>query len=402
MSPLSATRSFARWGFGLVLLALGACVEPYLPEVVSANANYLVVDGFINGNGVTRITLSRTQNVAATGTPPPERRAQVAVIDDTGRRYLLTEKSAGLYQSDSLLLPTSRRYQLRITTAGSAAATYESDPMLVKVTPPIDKLGFQLASDQVQLVLSTHDASAQSRYYRWSFVETWEFNAAVGSALEYYPKLNGPRGGIPVDIRTTPIYTCWRTERPTTIVQTTSAQLSQDAITNYIVRSFSARAERVKVRYSVLVRQVAETAEEFAYYDLLRKNTEAVGTVNDPLPSQLTGNVHRVDNPQEPVLGFVGAHTVQQRRLFIEKTDLPARASDDYDTPYNTCTIAQLPFCDSQGTCDVDGVLKLFASPDYVPLDYITIPGAGAGISSASADCADCRRRGTTTKPSFW
>ena len=402
MRRLSTTRILARWGARLALLALGACVEPYLPEVVSANANYLVVDGFINGNGVTRITLSRSANLATTSTPPPELRARVLVVDDTGLRYALTEKAAGLYQSDSLLLPTGRRYRLRITTAGSATATYESDPVLLKVTPPIDKLNFQLTGSQVQLLLSTHDASAQSRYYRWSFVETWEFNAAVGSALEYYPKLNGPRGNIPIDIRTTPIYTCWRTERPTAIVQTTSAQLSQDAITNYLLRSFPDRAERVKVRYSVLVNQVAETAEEFAYFELLRKNTEAVGTVNDPLPSQLTGNVHRVDDASEPVLGFVGAHTVQQRRLFIDKTDLPAHAPEYYDTPYNTCTVTNLAFCDSQGTCDVDGVLKLFASPNYVPLDYITIPGSGGGISSASADCADCRRRGTTTKPSFW
>jgi hypothetical protein len=46
-----------RYGTSLLLLSLGGCVEPYLPEVVDAPTNYLVVDGFINGNGVTRIKL---------------------------------------------------------------------------------------------------------------------------------------------------------------------------------------------------------------------------------------------------------------------------------------------------------------------------------------------------------
>ena len=391
------TQFLARWGAKGLLLGLVGCVEPYLPDVINAPNRYLVVDGFINGNGATRIKLSRTENVAATALPPVEKGAKLFIVDNTGQRYALTEKTSGNYQSDSLLLNASRQYQLRITTADNV--TYQSDATTLKVSPPIDKLGFQVVDNQVQLVLSAHDASAQSRYYSWSFSETWQFDAAFESVLEYYPKLNGP-GHLLMDVRTTPIHTCWRTERPTTIAQTTSIQLSQDAITDYVVRSFPDRAERVKVRYSVLVSQYTETPEEFAYRELLRKNTEAVGGVNDPLPVQLTGNVHRLDNAAEPVLGFVGAHTVQAQRIFINKADLPARAPTYYDTPYTACGESYLYFCDPQGTCDMLGVFRLFASPDYVPLDYTTTPSAG--IISASADCADCRRRGTTTKPSFW
>ena len=393
-------RLAARTLLGLVLLALGGCVEPYVPEVINAPNSFLVVDGFINGNGVTRITLSRTVNLATTGTPPAERGARVQVVSEAGQRYTLTEKTAGLYQSDSLQLPMGR-YQLRITTVGTAAANYESDLTPLKVTPPIDKLGFQLADGQVQLVVSAHDASAQTKYYRWNFVETWEFNAAFVSALEYYPLMNGPTGGRLIDIRTTPIYTCWRTERPTTIVQTTSAQLSQDAVTNYVVRSFSERAERVKIRYSVLVNQSAETQEEFAYREVLRKNTEAVGTINDPLPSQLTGNLHRVGRPSEPVLGFVGAHTVQTRRIFIDKADLPTRDFYDYDSPYNSCLVGVSYYC-NQGVCDYDGVIKLFSLPGIVPLHDLNDPDSGPGISSATSFCADCRERGSIKPPSFW
>jgi hypothetical protein len=388
---------------GMLLLGLNSCVEPYMPAVVSANANYLVVNGFINGSGRTTIQLSRTANIAAATSPPVEKGARLFIQDNKGMRYALSEtKTSGTYQSDSLLLPAGRRYQLHITTAGAGSADYESDLTPLKVTPPIDRLNWKLDNENVALQVSTHDPSAQSLYYRWNLVETWQFNAALPSGLEYYPKMNGPNGNVLIDIRTTPIYTCWRTERPTTIVQTTSAQLSQDAIANYVIRSIPARAERFIIRYSVLVSQYVESAEEFAYLELLRKNTEAVGTVNDPLPVQLTGNVHRVGSPTEPVLGFVGAHTLQYQRLFIDKSELPARSLSDYDTPYNSCTTSILYFCDSQNICDVLGVYKLFASPDYIPIEFVTTPGLGAGISSANADCADCRRRGTTTKPSFW
>ncbi|RZL08283.1 MAG: DUF4249 domain-containing protein, partial [Hymenobacter sp.] len=311
-----AAASLARWGLQLALLGASAgCVEPYAPDVVATPASYLVVDGFINGNGRTRIQLSRTINVAAATAPPAEKGAKIFIVDDAGARYALTEKTSGAYQSDSLQLSPARRYQLRFTTAAGAA--YESEQIVLKLTPPIDKLGWNVNDDQVQLLLSTHDATGQARYYRWGVAETWEFNSAYQSYLEYNRVLDD------IVDRTTPIYTCWHTNRLSSIKQSSSAQLSQDALTDVELLHFPRKDERFKIRYSLFVSQVAETKEEFAYYELLRKNTEAVGTVNDPLPVQLTGNVHRVDNAQEPVLGYVGAYTVQQKRIFITRAELP-------------------------------------------------------------------------------
>jgi hypothetical protein len=382
---------------GIMLVSLGSCVEPYMPAVLDAPASFLVVDGFINGNGRTRIKLSRTANVAATTAPPAEKGAKLFVVNEAGTRYGLTEKTAGFYQSDSLLLPPGHQYLLHLTTASGAA--YASAPIPLKVTPPIDKLAWQLQNDRVAVLLNTHDADTQARFYRWGFVETWEFNAGYHSNLEYYP--NPAPGQKTIDNRTTPIYTCWRTEQRSAIKQTSTAQLSQNTLTDFNLLDISTRAERVKIRYSVLVSQVAETAEEFAYYEQLRKNTEAVGTVNDPLPTQLTGNVHRVDNASEPVLGFVGAHTVQQQRLFIDHTQLPYLANYQYDSPYAVCTTSNQYFC-LGGVCNRDAVINLFKFSGNIPLDFISDPDLGEGIIATSADCADCRKRGTTTKPAFW
>jgi hypothetical protein len=352
-----------------------------MPEVISAPTNYLVVDGFINGNGVTRITLSRTQGLAATTPPAAEKGAKVQLVDEGGARYPLTEKTGGRYQSDSLLLQAGRRYQVRITTAGSTAANYESDLTPLKVTPPLDKLGFKLADDQVQILVSTHDATGQSRYYRWGYAETWQFNSSFESALEYNATFDDIRG------RTTPIYTCWQTVRSSRIQQSTTTQFSQDALLDVQLLAFSTHAERVKIRYSVLVSQYAETAEEFAYYEILRKNTEAVGTVNDPLPSQLTGNVHRTStSTAEPVLGYVGAHTVQQQRLFINRNDLPLPSDWVFDKPYPACQI------DSMNE-------EAFRTPAFVPIGHDNKTGTYFG---SSRECVDCRVRGSNMKPSFW
>jgi hypothetical protein len=101
------------------------------------------------------------------------------------------------------------------------------------------------------------------------------------------------------------------------------------------------------------------------------------------------------------VLGYIGAHTLQRQRLFINRTELPSRAPADYDTPYNTCLSNISYFCDPQGTCDKIAIFNLFRLPSYIPLDFASDAG-GDGILGASAECADCRLRGSNMKPSFW
>jgi hypothetical protein len=384
------------WGARGALLCLGGCVDAYMPDVINAPNRYLVVDGFINGNGVTRLKLSRTENIATTTAPLVEAKATVFILDNAGGRYAVRESSAGFYQSDSLLLNPARQYQLRIATTGSGGATYESALVPLKVTPPIDQLAWARQGDDVTVRLSTHDAQQQSHYYHWNFSETWEFNSAFESKLEYRAGLIYPR--------TTPIYTCWRTEKNTLLKQGSSAQLSQDAITNYQLFSMSGHSERLKIRYSVLVSQYAQTAEEFAYYELLRKNTEAVGTVNDPLPTQLTGNVHRVDNASEPVLGFVGAHTTQYKRLFIGYSELKLPNSWVFDSPYSFCVLQEelVPDPNDKYPIFIPNT-RVFISPENIPVDYLLDGNKNkSGYVGSSRDCVDCRARGTITKPSYW
>ncbi|TVT40397.1 DUF4249 domain-containing protein [Hymenobacter setariae] len=386
-----------RLATSLLLLALGSCIDSYTPDVISAPTSYLVVDGFINGNGATRIKLSRTQNIATTAAPTPEAKATVYIQSAAGARYTMRERSPGFYQSDSLTLSPGQ-YQVRISTAGTSPATYESALVPLKVTPPIDNLGWRRTDNEVRVLLNTHDATQQTRYYRWKFAETWEFNAAYKSSLEYYPDIDEIGG------RTTPIYTCWRTEQPTTIKQATSLQLSQDALVDHILLSFSDRAERIRIRYSVLVMQYAQTADEFAYYEQLRKNTEAIGTVNDPLPVQLTGNVHRTGTATtEPVLGYVGAHTVQQQRLFINRAELSLPSDWAFDSPYASCKLEPEVLSQYRPPLSYPHTFT-FADSNYVPVYPYVNPETGAldGYYGSTRECADCRARGSITKPSFW
>lgn len=374
------------WGGGLVL---GSCVDRYTPDVPAAERTTLVVDGFINPQGSTVIKLSRSFSVNTKQTAPVEAKAQVVIQSDADQRYALTESPAGTYTSTALALDPARQYQLRLTTA--QGREYASDLTPAVVTPPIDTLTWQLTPPQgAQIYLSTHNAATAARYYRWDYDETYQFTSAYQSSLEYVASSNS------VEMRpaSRQIFTCWRTDSSTAILQSNTAQLSQNALVNSPLLTVPP-SQKLKLGYSVLVRQTAQTKEEYDYWERLRKSTENLGTVNDPLPTRVTGNVHAVADASEPVLGYVGVHSVSQKRLFIDGATFPApRPSSIFYNEFYT-------FCVS-----VDKILptayylQQFRDGFLMPIRYDDMAPALIHVSTPS--CVDCRLHGTNIKPSYW
>lgn len=372
-------------------LALGSCVDRYTPDVPAAAQTNLVVDGYINPQGRTIIKLGRTFSVNTKNAGPVETSARVAVADDAGQRYTLAENPAGTYTSAALVLDPSRQYQLRITTA--QGREYASDMGPVVRTPPVDTLTWTLTPAQgIQVYLSTHAAATAARYYRWEYDETYQFTSAFESSIEYDARRNFVR------TRGLSIYRCWRTEPSTAIVQGNSAQLSQNVLADFPLLTVLP-SQKLRYGYSLLVRQIAQTQAEYDYWERLRKSTENLGTVNDPLPGRITGNVHALADATEPVLGYVGVHTVAEKRLFINAiTQLPKPqpGSVFFDPAYASC-IQTESFIFPLGLSQLRTGLLVAVRPIINNNTGDTI-----GTTASSPACVDCRLRGTNIKPSYW
>lgn len=400
-------RSFIRQlllGGGLLL---AGCVERYAPDVPAATQNYLVVDGFLNSQGSTVIKLSRTLGLAAMGSAPAEAKATVYLQDNAGVHYPLTEGPAGTYTSPAQTLPPTRQYQLRILT--SKGKEYLSDLVAVQTTPPIDKIEWRLEQNGVQIYVNAHDASNNTRYYRWNYTETWEFTSAYYSSLEFKNITGGPpapAGTKYIVPRTQNIYTCWRTEPSTAIKQTNTTKLIQDIVADFPLLFLPLPNERLGSKYSILVQQNAQSPAEYDYWETLRKNTENIGTVNDPLPSQLTGNVHSVSDATEPVLGFVSAHSVVEKRIFIDHDDFPKGRLIYADAYNNACLLTEVPkdlLIPDIPLTIVDNALNVFRQGNLIPVaSTLSGPSNNIVYTASTPECVDCRLRGTNVKPSFW
>jgi hypothetical protein len=370
----------------IITLLLVNCKKSYNPPVLLAPNNYLVADGFINlnSNESTVITLSRSKNLVDTVISIVELNAQVNIEDHTGASYHLADTSGhGNYESAKLNLSQLNKYRLKITTADGHQ--YLSDFVTPKKSQPIDSLTWEQDKD-VTVFVNTHDATNSTIYYKWDYVETWETYAPVQT---FWVLVNGLIFSADTTNQTD---SCWSSAPSNTIITGTSVALGQDVISHAPITMILKDNEKIKVRYSIAVRQIPLTVDAYNYWIIIQKNSQQLGTLFDLQPSQLTGNIHPITNPDEPVIGYVTAAATQQKRLFIDHHQL---------TDWSTLVDHQQ--CDVQVIPTDPNNFRLYDYPDtaYAPW-YFTGSGAAYLLVSRKV-CVDCREYGGINKrPSFW
>ena len=376
----------------LVGMQIMACKEPFYPKNVEGNPGFLVVDGFINaGTDSSFIRLTRTASLNDSNTIT-ELHASVYVSDAYGGIFPLTEVANGYYATDHLDLVQNRSYTLNIRSYDGRA--YSSDSFPVLRTPEIDSLSWSEDSVGVSIYGYTHDVTNQTKYYRWNYVETWRYTAGIPSTI--YWDGSQVLNRAPND----QIYNCWNTDRSTSLILATTQNLTTDTINHQLICQVPAGSEKMSIGYSILANQFALTKDAFEYWQNLKTTTELTGSLFDPLPSQVTGNLHCLTNPKESVLGFIGASTVSSKRIFIFNPDL---ASWDYRPYYIDCL---QPSSQRVGISVLDParITKLYdylLKPDHL-YTLIDFPNSAVYILAQNY-CADCRDHGgTNQKPSFW
>jgi Domain of unknown function (DUF4249) len=359
-----------------VLLLNQGCKKPYAPPAITKDNKFLVIEGVLvnSPDSPSIFSLSRTIRLTdSTNSTVPEMGAQVSAESNSGEIVPFGEYSAGIYQASSVVLNTTSKYRLRILT--TAGKTYLSDYVDVKQAPPIDSVYWQQNND-VNIFVSSHDPGNNTKYYRWDFKETWQYRSQLEAELGI---LNGQV--IFLD-SSNQQYNCWSTHDANTILIGSSAALTNDVINGQQLTTIIQNTERLAIRYSILVKQYALTEDGYQYYEILKKNTESLGSIFDAQPSELTGNFHSLQDPSEVVIGFFSASSVAQKRIFIDKSQVPG-----WNFIYNG------------RSCDPMPAITFISDDQFEPYYF----DAGGGLVLARRSCLDCTLRGGTSfKPAFW
>jgi len=371
-----------------VLLAALGCKKPYAPPIVTNAPSYLVVEGVIvAGADSTIIKLSHTVNLSKKITNSPVANATLTVESDGNASYPLVEIKAGIYASPALNLDNTRKYRLRIKTPDNQV--YLSDFTAVSITPPIDSIGYTILNNGLQIYSNAHDPQNNTRYYRWNYEETWRFHSMYYSGFI--------SNGTSIDYRPSnqQIYYCFAGDISSTILLGSTAKLAQDVVYQNPITFIPSTSEKIELRYSILLRQYALTSDAFTFWTSLKKNTEQLGSIFDAQPSQINGNIHNLTNPNEAVVGYISASTVQTKRVFIDNSEMPRTWKATYP---ESCQADSFYF--SNPKTGQNQVLELI-SGSYIPLSSYGVPVI-IGYMGSSRPCVDCTLRGVTQTPSFW
>lgn len=365
-----------------------ACVEPFDANVSANQLDVLIIDGYINvGSGETKIELSKVGRINQEEGVKYETGAEVRIENNLDETFLLTESKNGIYTGE-LNLPADKQYRLYIKLLNGKE--YRSKPQTPKITPPIDSVHWEYKPDLIYIYANAHDPAGESRYYRWTFQEDWQIRTPFQAELKCDGVSIFKRG----DPERIDMNDCYRTSKSRALIFGSTAVLEDDAI-RFPITTIAHGAERTVRKYSIIVKQHTITQDEFNYLTLMNKNTTQTGSFFDPMPSQLYGNVKRINNSAETVIGYVGVYTTEQTTKFILKTDLPpgnvsqlnCHTIEFEDTPENR-------------------MLYLGGEPPvYIPYQLYDLNGDPEKpmiIAMPGKDCMDCRADDTVPRPDYW
>jgi Domain of unknown function (DUF4249) len=372
----------------LVILVVWGCIKPYDEYDDAKPMGFLVVEGYLNAsNGTCTIKLSRTQNLSSKANSVVESGASVSLLRQSGGSIKLLQGQDGKYTASDINPQTGEKFQLSIKTL--SGGSYTSDLVEVIATPPIDSVTWRDDGDEIQFYVNTHDPAGAARYYRWEYDETYQYTSGNKSNYEYLVTNE-------IVSRREQIFLCWKDDVSRKIMIGTSETLNSDIIRDNNFAAILKSDSRFDLRYSMLLKQYAISKAEYIFLDNLKKNTQNLGTLFDPLPSEVSGNMHS-DNGDEPVYGYFSAYDVKEKRIFV---------GFEYNYPeihrgYVPC----FPI-DFVGVGQMRGLGYGYFNNVKLILDEVySMTGALVGYNVALATCVDCRlnfRKGTNKKPEWW
>ena len=374
-----------------VLLLATSCVESYLPPAGAGEGNQMVIDGFIDGTkNQATVKLSHAVALDDANQNPAESNADVTIVSSSGKEYPLTESSAenqrGIYSASGLVLDPGAKYQLRVTT--SAGRSYSSDEISLLQSSSLDSLYWRPTDNftGINFYVNAHDSENNTRYYRWTFDETAEYFAPLysifkkGAGGNPFPRDSGEY-----------VFQCWKTLPSTNIMIESTTRLANDVVSDFPLYFIPKASPKLATSYRMILTQRAISQVEYEFWSLMKKTTESIGGLFDPLPSQVLGNVHSDSDAGEHVLGFFTGGYTRQKTVYVLFSQLPEQLRVGSG---------------EQMQCEVRGV-PLAEIPAGVDANEFYIATYGnpvtLGYTVASGPCADCTKSGgTNARPKDW
>jgi hypothetical protein len=306
----------------LILLCTG-CIKEFDLDF-DAETGTLVVDGYISDEqAVYTVNLSRTGSFDNLNTEPV-RGAEVRISSSNQENALMQETEPGRYELDfeELKGQTGVSYSLHIKTTGGEE--YHSTPELLNPASPIDTVYFEyftsvesigdfssVRTGNYQVYVDVQDDPATQNFYRYRTNRIYEVFTDL-------PPVMGPPPPC--------CYTCYLSFSTQDAVFLSSDEFVNGNIINRIPLNIIPNNSSGRVLIEVT--QLSLSQQAFRFWRQIQQQQESVGSIFDPPPALIRGNIYKVGDPDEVVLGYFSASSVRRDNVMIVRGNYPEEGRD--------------------------------------------------------------------------
>ncbi|MVM31057.1 DUF4249 family protein [Spirosoma sp. HMF4905] len=292
----------------LTSVLVAACIDQVdLP--IRTEEPRLVVEGQITNEAPPyTVRLTYTGKYGGTGGQNVNdqyvKEAQVTVADDQGRSARFVSMGLGLYQTtDSTFRgQVGRAYSLSVVLADGKRYVTKSErmpavPVIDSVSATLIKTGSIVTPYALSYAVNTTDPANEQNYYRWSaYGYTTRLSMGVPCSL-----------GNPTRCNTR----CW-------------VSVSNDIVNVYSDEAINGNPLRGRFVLQVPiyavgpqlveVQQYGITQANYQFWKLYQQQNARTGSIFDPLPAPVTGNLVNTSDPSDLARGYFAVTSITRRR----------------------------------------------------------------------------------------
>ncbi|GAB4055266.1 DUF4249 domain-containing protein [Spirosoma litoris] len=290
----------------LTSVLVAACIDQVsLP--IRTEAPRLVVEGQITNEAPPyTVRLTYTGNYGGSGQNVSDqyvKEAQVTIADDQGRSTRLVSTGLGLYQTaDSTFRgQVGRAYSLSVVLTDGKRYVTKAERM--PAVPLIDSISSSLVKTSgiapyaISYAINTTDPANAQNYYRWTA----------------YGYTNRMSLGVPCSLGSpNKCFTrCWTPVSNDVVNVYSDEAINGNPIRGKFVLQLPIYAIGPQL---VEVQQYSITQSNYQFWKLYQQQNARTGSIFDPLPAPVTGNLVNASDPTDLARGYFAVTAVTRKR----------------------------------------------------------------------------------------
>jgi hypothetical protein len=376
-------------GLLLLLLPIKSCVEEFSPGTLSFEDAIVIEATITNELKHQKILISRTFRLEEKFGSEPNALVQVSSGNET---FIFSESKSGEYLSDiQFKAEPNKEYILSITTSDGKKYTSKK-VQLTESTSTIENVYARREFDTggiegIGIYVDSFDDTGNSTYYAYEHEETYQIIAQFWNPWELEIVSEAPPDLLIVE-GTEEGRICYsKTNLSNGRLLTSTKQLSEDRVSEFLVKFIPLDDIALSSRYSLLVKQFTQSELGFEFTKTLNEFSSVESLLSQIQTGFVNGNISGSED--ELVVGFFEVSAVTEKRLFFNRREF----MEDSFFWGTECNI---------NSYSIDEVISRVRANTVKFVSQRNLENGEVVYDVVQRYCGDCTRLGSSIRPDFW